>query len=653
MVNAPMAKVHMPHAPMAQPQPPAPHGRPHPGLAEEFRRLNINLPHMQQPGQPGQPGQQGQQAFARREGTPSPPKLVGFLLTKTKDPGIPETWERIQKKELAVTQDELSDEINKEKKRGVSVMAKYEHQDMDGFKRSQVDRLIKDLTLGDPGYDYKLVLLKLREGRTAKGQRMTVSMRVILRGQLATGNPRTRMQGLDSQTVDINQSPPGPTFIPMPPANRFPQQPPPPPPPQPAPRDPQPFNFDPWSFPNERPGVNIPRRPPTPGTGFNAHHDRPSHTPEVFTPPSGESSPRSDRSSPPLDFSRPFVPNRPSHPGRPEEDRREPKQSHNVPLPRQPSHGNFFLRPDFLPGGRPDEQAKKSKTKDDRPKASEQKKGNQAKKEKKDHLPFFDPLDSDFSDAMLSDDSGFSRTGTNRTGDTEVSDHRRDKRFSTGHRDGYRSAYGSLEEDHDDDVRGNRRDHGDKRFSTGHRDGHRSAHGSLEEDHDDDIRGYRRDHAARRRDSLGFRQHRRKSPLHSANSSISSGSRYLYDEKVYAHHNSRNNNPGKRRSGFNHPVDIVYDEKEEMKETVRAEVKQEFERKRMEELTRENERLKQERSRFRRGSAYMDPPEPIMNGRERFPWGSAYKPLQAELSQAELPRSRRAANDLQSHRRPY
>ncbi|MCJ1467445.1 hypothetical protein MMC07_006070 [Pseudocyphellaria aurata] len=886
-----------------------------------------------------QPGQPGQQAFARREGTPSPPKLFGFLLTKTRIPGIPESWERIQTKKLAVTQDELSDEINKEKKRGVSAMAMYEHQDMDGWKRSQVDLLIKDLTLGDPGYNYKLVLLKLREELSAKGHRSTVSMRVILRRQLATEKSPTRMQGLDSQTVAINQGPPGPTSIPMPTANRFPPLPPrpevgsnsgniyyyynygqpersptrpkpfstvpfrrdpdfvdrnilskldeicskpasraalvglggvgkshlaieysyrirenfsqtwvfwvhasnaarfeegyrtiadriklpgrdaqtadilrlvsnwlsdeangrwimildnvddstvfsapyrggelstflpqtlngsilvtsrsrdaalkltgrnrdiikvepmnedlallllekklpdgfdrndakeflraldymplaisqaaayisqrapritvckyldifrksdtnqtnllntdtgdlrrdssasnsiittwqisfehirdrrpsaarllslmsffdrqgipesllhryddeaddsdidfdnisnmsfeddlsilksyslvrvnlngdqfelhrlvqfstrkwlelncelekwtekyieiiwiafptvnyenwttcqmlfphaeavltyhsekikyliyrsevldkagqyagtqgnylraeemiqqaldglekalgkehpdtlmsvnhlalllgcqgkyeeagamsrralPPPSPsqQPAPRDPQPLNLDqPRSFSNERPGMNIPRRPPNPGTGFNAHHDRHSHPLEMFTPMSGESSPSSDPLSP---LFRPLVSTRPSHPVRPEEDRREQKQAHNVPLPRHPSTGNIFHRPEFDPGGRPDEQAKKSITKDDRPKADEQKsKGNQAKKEEKDHQPYFDQLEADFSDAVLSlsDDSGFSRTGTSRTGDTKVSDHRQD-----------------------------------------------------------------------------------------------------------------------------------------------------------------------------------------------------------------------------------
>lgn len=624
MVNAPTVNV---HAPMAQP--PAPHGRPHPGLADQLRRLNINLPHMQQQ------GQQGQQGFARREGTPSPPRLFGFLLTRTKVPGIPESWERIQKEVLLVGQDQLGDEINKEKKKGVSAVATYKGRDMDGYKRSQVDRLIEDLTLGDPGCDFKLVLLKLRDGRNQKGQRVTASMRIILKRQLATDDSRTRIQGLDSQTVDINQGPPGPAFFTMPTINHF-------PPPPPAHRGPQPSNFDqPWRIPNETPSMKIPEPRPA---GFNSQHDR-------FTPPSGESSPVSDRSSPPLDYFQP----RPGHAVRPEEAQRFPQahreqnQTQNGPFHRHPVPGNLFDRPDFLPGGRPGEQANKSKTKDDHAKAGEQKsKGNQVKNDRKDHQPYLDQSESDYSDAVLSDDSGFSRTGTNRSGDVEVSDHRRDKRTSSGHRDGYRSVHGSPEEDQY--ARGHRRDHAARR-----RDSLRSSHSSHEFDNDFS------------RPSI--RQHRRMSPLRSANSSTSSGSLNFDDEKIFTPHNSRGTRrgsecplderpwlqsrhnrevvrpprrsgmySGKRLSSYNHPVDIVYDKKEEMKETVRAQVKQELNREKIKELTRENERLKEERSR----------PEPIMNDRERFSRGPVHT-----TPHAELPRSRRFPADLQSYRYPY
>lgn len=521
------------------------------------------------------------------------------------------------------------DDVLKDKKKGISAMSQYASKDMNGNKRFQVDRLIEDMNLADSGHEYKLVLLKLKEGRNPKGQKVTVSMCIILKRQPAIDNSRTRVHGLDSRFVDINEDPQD-SRIP----HDFSA-----PPPQ-AHRGSQLFDHDPAQrIFADRQGVPIPSpHPMGAGLGFTPQHDHFPPQPYGYTPPS-------DGSASPLDY---FPPG-PAYPIPPEDDRRAPepyhdhKQHHNGPIPHhhEPEH-HHDARDDFRHGGPPGEQAKKPRQKGGKPKTGDSRsKKTPAKRDKGEHPAYPDPFESDLSESW-SDGSGFSKAGTNRTGDTEVSDHRKEKRHSGDH--GHRSPRGGREGEHDDYDRGNRRDRPARR-----RDSQRSSRGSHDMEND-----FSRS---------TIRQHRRKSPLRSSNSSPSSGSRYHDDPKVYAPSNSRrarrdseylrNERPafhsrndsyeevrpprrpgmysGKRMSGYNPHVEI-YDERDEFTETVRAQVKQELDKKEREDLKRENQRLHEELYR----------PEPIMNERERYP-----------RLQSELPRSKRFSADLQSNRYPY
>lgn len=527
------------------------------------------------------------------------------------------------------------EELHKDKKNRVSSVAMYEHRDMNGMKRIQVDRLIKDMTLNDPGYEYKLVSLILTERRNQKGERYTISMRIILKRQLAADSAQTRTQGLNSQFVDINQDPHRRGYSPRPPIHDF------PPPPPPVPRGPQHFEYG-------QPGRS-PSPVPIPGVGFIP---QPGPFPPQFTPPSsdGSDSP-SDRFPMPQDTSRPG----PGHPSHPED---------HAPFP-EPS----FDRPEIFHAGPPREQAKGSKKNDGKAKAGEHgkpkaggdskgkagdhsSKGNQAKREKNGHQAYSKTFESDYSEGTLSDDSGFSKAGTNRTEGTEFSDPHMETRHMNDQKDGYRSFHGSKETSkdrhHDEYDRGHRRDHTSRR-----RDGQRSSHTSR--DYDEFPRS-------------SIRQHRRKSPPRSSNSSTSSGSQYLYNNQVFEpfnsrrtrHHpefvqderppfHSRNNSceegrppRWKRSSGYNPPVQL-FDERDELdsvraqfKQEVMQDVKQELEK---EEMRRKIERLMEERNR----------PEPMINDRERFPRGSGY----TKTAYSDLPRSKRFSADLQSNRYPY
>ncbi|MCJ1261286.1 hypothetical protein MMC22_001150 [Lobaria immixta] len=373
------------------------------------------------------------------------------------------------------------------------------------------------------------------------------------------------------------------------------------------------------------------------------------HQRNHFSPQPDRCNPPSDGySSPPDGFNPPpdrFIPPPPdqfilpqasflhelAHPIYLDNDRRY-QETHNALIPYHHGRGNLHDRSEFR-DGLPGEQANKTK-KDDKAKAGDQKpKGDSAKKDKKGQHADVDQFESDFLDSSSSDDSVFSAAETNQTQSTATdrSCQREEKRHSSDQRDGYRSSHRSRERDHDDYERGNYRDHVPRET-----DSQRSSRGSHE--------------------IKSIRQHRRKSPLRSSSSSPSGGSRYVLDEKMYATNgrrgrrgfeyslkerpafHSRNDSyeearpqrkPGmytaERMSGMSdyiRPVE-VFDQTDEQRETVRAQVKQVLEKEKMEELKRENERLKEERYRT----------EPMMS--------------------TDLPRSRRFEADLQSNRYPY
>lgn len=532
-----------------------------------------------------------QHAFPTHDRTLDSRMLLGVVLTKAKIPGGLESWGTVTKRDLPYTDQQLGECINKEKKKGVSAMGVYESEAMNGNKRTQVDLLLQDMKRHDPGHDYELASLRLTFGKNSSRQRVTDSMRIILKRTRKTNHLRTGLQGSNIQMVDINEEPQGQPYFAIPSNHVAPPQ----------------FGYDQGErIAPDRRGVFIPQHDPLPPQ------------PARFTPPSDGYTP-----PPPEHFN-------PSQ--GPENDRRFQEIPHG-PTPHHHEQGSFPDRSAGFHGGPPGPQASKTK-KDGKANAGHQTPKNQ-------HA-YPDPLESDHSDSSLSDDSVFSKTGTNRTRDSEYSNHRGEKRYSAGQRDGYRSAHRSRERDHDDYERGNHRDHAPRR-----RDSQRSSRGNH--------------------DFNSIRQHRRKSPLRSSNSSPSGGARYVWDEKMYATNgrrgrrgseysleerpafHSRNDSYEEARpqrksgmytarrmsgmSGYIRPVE-VFDQRDELTETVEAKVKQALEKEKMEELKRENERLKEERYRT----------EPMINERERF--------SRAPMS-TDLPRSRRFEADLQSNRYPY
>lgn len=534
-------------------QSPPPHAQMYPGmqhLAQDFDRLNLDSrrsPPLHRGGHEQYAPFDDPHGYGNHnlglDGSVDPlPRYEGYILTKAKNPGRTETWEQITKKKLQVTQEELKARVAKDKKKGVSALASLTHPDMKGAKRLQVDQLIKAQNASDPRYEYKLASLKREEGRNGRGARVTMSMQIILKREPAPAVSRARPQDDDSEFVDISSrrdqnsfpgSLPDRFAYPVPPSpHAYPGQ--------------QPFDAHPPGLGGhqERPGIPIPPQHAGPEVGWDhqgipipPHHPGPS---VGFAPPHGQSTPEQDRfmpppnpPMPPLDHLMPpqdhFAP-QPNRPARPEGDRPFPEPYRNEPGPPFNRQEEFIGDPRAEHGKPPPNKATNQKNNSNPgdqkgPKNAKDKKDTNerrasgvfefeapysGKKDKKARPPS-DVFESDISD-YVSDASGFSRAGTNGTGDTEFSsrDSRKEKRY-----------YGEP-----------RRSSRDRRTSRGFHDNgfHRK----------DSQRSSRRSSRDLDNDAHGtcFRQWRRRSRPSSPTSSQSSGSHYLYDDFVYVPHSS-------------------------------------------------------------------------------------------------------------------
>lgn len=134
----------------------------------------------------------------------------GFAKQPAVRPDQKETWALVVKTPLSVSQNELRDQVIKQRKKGKSATDLLASPDMAGFKRKQVDRLVADRTGTDPDprFEYKLGALKLGQKENKRFGRQTVSMQVILKRQLRTGltQPSSgygRIQELDGEIVDL------------------------------------------------------------------------------------------------------------------------------------------------------------------------------------------------------------------------------------------------------------------------------------------------------------------------------------------------------------------------------------------------------------------------------------------------------------------
>lgn len=139
----------------------------------------------------------------------------GYTFTKcdSKQTGQKETWAVATMTPMPVSQEDLKDQIKRNRKRHISALDEYNDDKMKGFKRKQVDNLIGERTKidGDYGYEYVLASIKLDSRKTKRKSTETMSMQVILKRQLRVDFPPEPSMGLSldfherlpSQTVDL------------------------------------------------------------------------------------------------------------------------------------------------------------------------------------------------------------------------------------------------------------------------------------------------------------------------------------------------------------------------------------------------------------------------------------------------------------------
>ena len=212
-----------PEAPL--PPPPHPMGM-HPGMQQmqaEMERMNLQhgVPQYNGHGNSYMPQMDGRyppQGLTVNTQLPVlngkvPITYEGWNFTKAEPVRANEkpSWAVAVKTKMPVSQDELRNQVAKQKKKGKSVTEQYNGPDMDGFKKKQVDHLIAEKTRAelDLRFEYKLASLKLEQGRTKQGSRQTNSMQVILRRVYRSGDSQPlasgqdRAQELEGETVDL------------------------------------------------------------------------------------------------------------------------------------------------------------------------------------------------------------------------------------------------------------------------------------------------------------------------------------------------------------------------------------------------------------------------------------------------------------------
>lgn len=118
----------------------------------------------------------------------------GYTFTKcdSKQTGQKETWAVARMAPMPVSQEDLKNHIERHRKRHISALDEYNDEKMKGFKRKQVDNLIRERTKidGDYGYEYVLASIKLDVRKTKSKLSETLSMQVILKRQLRADLPR-------------------------------------------------------------------------------------------------------------------------------------------------------------------------------------------------------------------------------------------------------------------------------------------------------------------------------------------------------------------------------------------------------------------------------------------------------------------------------
>lgn len=203
---------------------------PIPGLRPSSSPNTIpSLPHLRQigeilaplPPRPAPPPVHGHESFhessfdPRHQSHTGSPGLVsyeGYTFTKCKPQhtGQKESWALAQMVPMPVSQEDLKAQTKTKRKGHVTALDEYNDEKMKGFKRKQVDNLIRERTKvdGDYGYEYELASIKLE---SRKKTTETLSMQVILKRQLIAAFPHETLAGpsmdfhapISSQVMDL------------------------------------------------------------------------------------------------------------------------------------------------------------------------------------------------------------------------------------------------------------------------------------------------------------------------------------------------------------------------------------------------------------------------------------------------------------------
>lgn len=190
---------HMPHAP----PPPPPMQRQAfpgmPGLVNDFSRVHLEPTghhfehHMQQPAiQVIQPPGYGHAPDPRSIPTNGKPPIgyVGYTFTKhpVEHVGQKETWAIVDKELIPASQVDLKTQAEKHRRKGVTGLDQYMDPDMKGFKRKQIDELIRECVAMDPDHRFEYIIASIkRDTRRRQSGIETSTMQVILKRQARPG----------------------------------------------------------------------------------------------------------------------------------------------------------------------------------------------------------------------------------------------------------------------------------------------------------------------------------------------------------------------------------------------------------------------------------------------------------------------------------
>ncbi|KAL8763214.1 MAG: hypothetical protein Q9184_000931 [Pyrenodesmia sp. 2 TL-2023] len=345
-----------------------------------------------------------------------------FERINPQQPNEKATWAIVTKTMMPLSQSELLAMVNKQKRKGTSAWQLLKSDEMRGFKRKQVDRLIDDRLRADPRFEFELAGLKLDQYNDRRGGRGTSAFQVILRRHVRKESTGAGPAGLgklhDSrrEIVDLTggsedpsegssrdffggHSPPPNRFVPPPPHHGF--------------QDPH-------------------------GSGQQHHQPPLVHHPG---PPMHEVHHEVHRGSPPPhhlpQFEESFIHQDPHHhhPSTLFHQHLHPQMAPTAPMP--PHNGQREKHLDVKEG----KQMKDSKgSKDSKPKIHQVMPQKPEKKHRK------APSDSDWD--YLSESSGSSLAYTDRTPDTSYSSNssRRDKKTYHKGKDSRRSSHSHHDE---------------------------------------------------------------------------------------------------------------------------------------------------------------------------------------------------------------